>query len=223
MQITFLELPTKDLQRQRDFYADLLELPVSLAASRLEVRAGKTSILFQQAAPDFGGAYHFAFNIPENQFRTAKEWIENRVALLQDENGEDDLTSERWNTHSLYFMDAAGNVLEFIARQNLKNAADGNFDSNQILNVSEIGIASHDVIGFADELCRRLNTSVFNQEPEENFTAIGDDNGLLIIVKRDRIWFPNSGVPAKLLPIKVIGDTNGKEWELRGHPYLIRE
>jgi hypothetical protein len=91
------------------------------------------------------------------------------------------------------------------------------------LNVSEIGIASDDVIDFADELCRRLNISVLNRDPEQTFTAIGDDNGLLIIVKKDRIWFPNSGVPAKLLPIKVRGDSNGKEWELRGMPYVISE
>jgi catechol-2,3-dioxygenase len=211
------------LQRQKDFYANLLKLPVSLTASRLEVRAGKTSIFFQQVAPDFDGAYHFAFNIPENHFRSAKEWMENRVSLLKDDNAEDEFVSESWNTHTLYFKDPAGNVLELIARHNLKNAADGNFDSNQILNVSEIGIASDDVIGFTDELCRRLNISVFNQEPEDTFTAIGDDNGLLIIVKKDRIWFPNSGVPAKLLPIKVRGDSNGKEWELRGQPYVITE
>ena len=72
MNITRLELLTADLQAQRDFYANILELPVKLTSSGLEVKAGKTDILFTQAPPDFDGAYHFAFNIPENQFQAVK-------------------------------------------------------------------------------------------------------------------------------------------------------
>jgi hypothetical protein len=44
---------------------------------------------------------------------------------------------------------------------------------------------------------------------------------LLILPVKDRIWFPNSGVPAKLLPVKVRVDVNGKRWEVRGVPYEI--
>ena len=94
MEITYLELPTSDLQVQKDFYANVLELPVTLSRADLEVKAGKTDILFTRAAPDFDGAYHFAFNIPENQFRAAKEWISNRIPLLRDENGKVEFESE---------------------------------------------------------------------------------------------------------------------------------
>jgi hypothetical protein len=62
---------------------------------------------------------------------------------------------------------------------------------------------------------------VFKQEPNETFTPVGDDNGLLILPIKDRIWMPDSGVPAKLLPVKVRGETNGREWEVRGVPYEI--
>ena len=94
----------------------------------------------------------------------------------------------------------------------------GDFDSRQILNVSEIGLPSEDVVGLANELCTRLGLSVFMQQPNENFTPVGDDNGLFILPVKDRIWKPNSGVPAKLLPVKVKGRANGKEWEVRGYP-----
>lgn len=222
MNITSLELPTMDLKVQRDFYANILELPVKLTTSGLEVKAGKTDILFTQAEPDFEGAYHFAFNIPENQFRASKEWISSRVPLLCDESDKDEFASESWNSHSVYFKDAAGNVLEFIARHNLKDAVNGAFDSRQILQVSEIGLPSEDVVGFASELCSRLGLSVFKQEPSETFTPVGDDQGLLILPARDRIWKPDSGVPAKLLPVKVTGEGNGKRWEVRGMPYEIK-
>jgi catechol-2,3-dioxygenase len=221
MNIVRLELLTTDLQAQRDFYSDVLELPVSLISSALEVEAGETDLVFKQAWSDFDGGYHFAFNIPENQLPAAKAWIAERVALLRDDSGKDEFASESWNSRSVYFKDAAGNVLEFIARHNLSNAVDGDFDSRQILNVSEIGLASEDVVGFANELCARLGVSVFMQEPNESFMPVGDDNGLLILPKQGRIWIPNSGVPAELLPIQVTVHSNGKEWEIRGVPYEI--
>ena len=68
----------------------------------------------------------------------------------------------------------------------------------------------------------RLSLSVFKQQPNETFTPVGDDNGLFIVSIKDRIWIPNSGVPAKLLPIKVKGTAEGREWEVRGVPYEIR-
>jgi hypothetical protein len=221
MNITYLELRAKDLHVQRDFYANILELSVTLFPAGLEVKAGKTDILFTQAPSDFDGAYHFAFNIPENQLRAAKEWITSRVPLLRDETGKDEFESESWNSASVYFKDSAGNVLEFIARHDLKNAVEGDFNSRQILNVSEIGLPSEDVVALANELCTRLNLSVFRQQPNETFTPVGDDNGLFILPIKDRIWFPNSGVPAKLLPVKVKGTAGGRAWEVRGVPYEV--
>jgi hypothetical protein len=221
MNITTLELLTVDLRVQKDFYENILELPVKMTFSSLEIKAGTTDLIFTQASLDFDGAYHFAFNIPENQFQAAKRWISERIPLLRDENRKDEFNSENWNSDSVYFKDAAGNVLEFIARHNLKNREDRDFDSRQILNVSEIGLPSENVIGFANDLCTSLNLSVFQQEPNETFTPVGDDNGLFILPIKNRIWIPNSAVPAKLLPVQVKGETNGKEWEVRGVPYSI--
>lgn len=220
MDIRRLELLSANIEAQKDFYGDVLELPVRLDSMILEVQLGKSKLLFTHA-PEFDGAYHFAFNIPENQFDAAKAWISSRISLLRDENGNDEFHSENWNSSSAYFKDPAGNVLEFIARHNLKNAMNEEFNSKQILNISEIGLPSEDVVGLANEICKRLDVSVFRQEPNESFTPVGDDNGLLIIPVKDRIWIPNSGVPARLLSVRVEGTLNGKEWEVRGVPYEI--
>ena len=87
MNIMRLELLTGDLQAQRDFYGDVLELPVDLTGSSLEVQAGTTNLVFKQAWSDFDGAYHFAFNIPENLYDAAKRWITSRIPILRDKNG----------------------------------------------------------------------------------------------------------------------------------------
>ena len=222
MKILHLELQARDLQAQADFYSNVLELPINFSAAKLEARAGETNLVFVKAQPDFDGAYHFAFNIPENQIQHAKEWVLARTELLLDENKQDVFDFSNWNAHSIYFKDTAGNVLEFIARHDLKNTVEGKFEGSQILNVSEIGLPSNDVMGLANELCAKLELSVFRQQPNENFTPVGDDNGLFILPIKNRIWFPNSGVPAKLLPIKIRGEANGKEWEVRGFPYEIQ-
>ena len=221
MKILELEVSSVDLPAQRDFYADILELPVRLDSAVLEVKAGRTVLRFTQAPSEFMGAYHFAFNIPENQYRAAKQWITSRIPILRDKAGQEDFESTSWKSTSLYFLDAAGNVLEFIARHNLQNAAAGEFNSSQILSVSEIGLPSEDVLALADQLTTQLGLSVFQQEANETFTPVGDDNGLLILPVKDRIWMPDSGVPAKLLPVKVGGEVKGREWEVRGVPYEI--
>jgi hypothetical protein len=219
MNIQRIELLTVDLEVQKDFYTNILELPTEPTSSRLLIKARATEILFIQTPSGFDGAYHFAFNIPENQYFAAKQWASGRFALLKDKSGKEDFGSQSWHSDSFYFLDSAGNILEFIARHNLKNAVDGSFNSSQILNVSEIGLPSENVIDFANELCAKLGLSVFKQEPNENFTPVGDDNGLFILPAVNRIWMPDSGVPAKLLPVSVQGTANGKEWEVRGVPY----
>lgn len=221
MKINRLELATRDLSVQRHFYGDVLGLQVRLFPEMLEVQAGSTKILFKQTESDFDGAYHFAFNIPENQIQAAKEWLFGKVELLYDENRLDVFDFSNWNAHSIYFKDAAGNILEFIARHDLKNSIEGKFDSAQILSVSEIGLPSENVIFLARHICERLGLSVFHGEPGETFTPVGDDDGLFILPIKDRIWYPNTGVPAKLLPIKVNVEASGQAWELHGVPYEI--
>lgn len=221
MNIQRLELLTNDLEAQKNFYSKVLELSAELTELSLRIQVGSTEVIFTQAPSGFEGAYHFAFNIPANQYNSAKKWIADRIPMLRDKTGKEDFHSNTWNSDSVYFLDAAGNVLEFIARHTLDNAKNGDFGSHQILNVSEIGLPSEDVIGLANALCSQLGLSVYRQEPNENFTPVGDENGLFILPMKDRIWMPDSGVPAKMLPVIVKGNTNGKEWQVRGVPYEI--
>lgn len=223
MNIRKLELLTADLQAQRNYYSNILELPTELTPSGLLVRAGATELIFKQAPTGFVGAYHFAFNIPENQYDTGKKWITDRIPLLKDKTGREDFESQNWNSVSLYFSDAAGNVLEFIARHDLNNGIDDEFSSSHILNISEVGLPSENVIELANELCTRLGLSVFRQEPNETFTPVGDDNGLFILPIKDRIWLPDSGVPARMLPVYVMGHADANTWEVRGVPYKITD
>ena len=220
MNINWIELHTRDLQAQKEYYSQVLGFHTKMSRHQLTIALGKSGLIFTQADSNFDGAYHFAFNIPENQFSTAKEWIMSRQSLLRDVEGKDEFSSQTWNSQSIYFKDPAGNVLEFIARHAMQNAASGIYNESQILNISEIGLPSEDVVSWANDLCKTLRISPYKQEPDENFTPVGDEDGLLILPLKGRIWMPDSGVPAKLLPVRVSLDVDGSKWEVRDYPYV---
>ena len=75
MFLSRLELLTHDLTAQRDFYENIMGLRVRQTHEFLEIQVGETTLVFKPALADFEGAYHFAFNIPQNQFPAAKVWI----------------------------------------------------------------------------------------------------------------------------------------------------
>ena len=222
MLITRLEILTLNLVAQKEFYSSVLDLPVHFENNSLHIQAGKTDLIFK-AQNNFEGAYHFCFDIPQNQFANAKRWLSTKIPLLQDDKGSDEFTSDSWNSSSIYFKDSAGNILELIARHNQNNAVDSEFNSTQILQVSEIGLPSKDVISFAKELCEKLGVEVYKQDFNETFTPIGDEDGLLILPSEGRIWYPNTGVSAQLLPIKIVLETSTRSFQIHGFPYETNE
>lgn len=222
MKITRLRLRTPNLPAQKEFYSTLLELPARQAGDILHIQAGQSGLIFTPAPQDWAGAYHFCFNIPKDSFSAAKEWISARLPLLKDDNGNDEFHSNTWNADSLYFKDPAGNILEFIARHDIATTLNSPFSGRAILSVSEIGLPSKNVIAFAEELCRKLSLSAYKQGFNETFTPLGDEHGLLILPVENRIWYPNTGVPAKLLEVQVDLEANGNAFQIRGVPYEIR-
>ena len=218
MHITRLELQTSDLKEQALFYGETLGLDTRIiAGTQVLVRAGATELVFTQADEDQRSLYHFAFNIPENQFETAKHWLALRAELLANEDGHTTINSETWNSQSLYFKDTAGNILELIARHDLKNAS----EQFEILSVSEIGLATEAVLALVKSLQEKIGLLPYKDESSETFTAIGNADGLFIVVKQGRIWYPNTGVSAQLLPVKVCIQVGETKMILSGVPYQM--
>lgn len=220
MNLLDLELLTRDLGALRAFYNQGLRLPLLASTpDRFTVRAGATRLTFTADATR-AATYHFAFNIPENKLPAAKAWLSGRADLLT-QDGADEFASQSWNARQVYFFDPAGNILEFIARHNLPNAAPGPFDPADILNISEIGLPVGDVPAAVDRLARDLALSPF-REPGDTFTPLGDEHGLFIVVRQGRHWFPTR-TAAELHPLAVaIAGAHPAHYDLPGTPYRIR-
>lgn len=182
------------LTEMQAFYHGLLGLPVLDRSEReLTVGGGATPITFVAAAAELGAPfYHFAFNIPENKLRDARAWQLERTELLpifpdaRDPGFPDDVIHfANWNAHSVFFFDPAGNVVEYIARHDLPNAAEGPFTTADILHASEIGFVVDDVSGLADALGESFGLGRYRNSSDA-FAAVGDEHGLLLVFRRGR-------------------------------------
>jgi catechol 2,3-dioxygenase-like lactoylglutathione lyase family enzyme len=188
-------LSSAPLAEMKSFYHDTLGFPlVEDKKERLAVRAGSTSLSFLPSPAEHGRPfYHFAFNIPENKIRSAHAWQKQRTPLLpipaslrDPAYPEEVVNYSHWNAHSVFFFDPAGNVVEYIARHDLKNAAAGEFGPGDILYASEIAFVVDDVAATAERLRAAAGTGQYRGASDQ-FAAIGDENGLLLVMKRGRI------------------------------------
>src|SRR5215831_19105189 len=126
MFITSIDLDTLDLAQARTFYTQTLGLPLQQeTADAFTVQAGATTLTFRASGAQ-PVLYHFAFTVPFNKWTRAKAWLTVRTTLLEGE-GQDEFVSARVRTRSAYFPDSAGNILEFIAREDLPPKAGDDF------------------------------------------------------------------------------------------------
>ena len=191
-----LELLTSaPLAQMKKFYHQTLGLRMlDERADRLTLAAGLTRLTFVAAEADAGNPfYHFAFNIPENKIVEALKWQKTHSALipvpegLRDPNFPEEVVNYRhWNAHSIFFFDPAQNVVEYIARHDLENARTGTFDSRDILYASEIAFVVDDVPGTASKLGEAAGMTLYGRGSDV-FTALGDERGLLLVMKRGRV------------------------------------
>lgn len=122
-----------------------------------------------------------------------------------------------WNARSVYFFDAAGNIVELIARSDLHNETAAPFSSKQFLSISEIGLVflPDEIETRTANLLEQYSLSFFDKQPPfSHFKAVGDDEGLFIVVTEHRAWYPttkHSGV----YPVEITFTQKGQTHHAR--------
>ena len=220
MRITALKIQTGNTQAQQDFYGNKLGLPSQITGDELNIQIGSSKLEFIQD-PGFTGRYHLAFDIPNNQFQSATTWLEQRTALASDMNGNTQFETDEWNAENVYFYDPQGNIIELIARHELENASENPFGPESLLCISEIGLASKDVSEMIAWFTKTLKVETYKSF-SDSFAPIGDATGLVIAVQENRIWFPDTGIPAQILPTELtIRGQKISTHKIPNMPYIV--
>ena len=225
MRIQELVLQTRHLADQKEFYCTTLGLPlVAEAADSFTVQAGTTRLRCQEVQQDV--LYHVAFTIPRNAFTQAKSWLRERVSLLLTRNGEDEIFFANINARSLYFCDAANNVLEFIVHYDLdhEHEIEAAFGPADVLHVSEIGLPVENVLALAATLKEQLGIEPYptSRAISEGFAFVGDIYGQLVVIKTGRPWLPTETVQATIAPVQLtISGQRKQQIQLSPYPYTI--
>ncbi len=225
-------LTAAPLGEMKAFYHGMLGLRVTHEREdRVTFACGATRVTFARIPPDGGEPfYHFAFDIPESKIRQARAWQLERTGLLpvfpqlRDPAYPNDVVHFRnWNAHSVFFLDPAGNVVEYIARHDLDNATDGPFTPRDILYASEIAFVADDVPAMAASIKKTLGLDSY-RPGSDAFHAVGDETGLLLVFRRGR----NIGLAGErerrvgvfYTWAQVAGSELG-QWVRKGYPYEI--
>lgn len=215
-----VQLQTKNLSALYNFYKEVLELNCVYSDKKnIIVTAGKSVLIFEETDADVNPFYHFAFNIPSNKFKEAFEWMQRKVDLLWLEDYKSYVADfVNWHAKSFYFHDPAGNILELIARFDLNDTVDEKFSSKHIRNISEIGLV-FPLKSFDNEvnnLLEKYPLSYFDKQPPmPYFRAVGNDEGLLVIVPENRIWFATKNMESKIFPSRISFMEKNKLYEIK--------
>jgi len=193
MDILEIELLTDNIEETRKFYAEILGFEIVFnSVGTISFRTGESILTFNQSY-NTGPKYHFAFNIPCNKIDEALIWTSKKTDVIKIGDLKAIADFDSWNAKAFYFYDNNENILEFISRVELNNISHKPFTISSVLAISEIGIVTDDPLAFADKLSVENKLSYFSKgKKSEDFVTIGNDNGLFIIVRTNRKWYPTN-------------------------------
>lgn len=175
----------------KDFYTNLLgQEVVRYDTTRLFLQIGRTEVVFYTS--ETPANYHFAINCAYQKVASVPEFVKTFTEILPGPKGEEIIEFHNWNARSVYCRDPAGNIVEIIGRQRLQYATKDQDRKPEFQCVSELGLATLNFSGLRNKILRNLHLEEFWSEGDF-FSALGDDEGLLIAVDSEKkLWFPSN-------------------------------
>jgi catechol 2,3-dioxygenase-like lactoylglutathione lyase family enzyme len=203
VRIRQLTIATGDLEGQAAFYAERLGLPVRRDDDAIEARLRDSTIRFERADPGLDARYHFAINVPRDSIHAAVAWLRERAEPLTFDG---DPVRTDVGTGCVYFLDAAGNVLELIASPHIEGGA-AEFGPDSLIELAEVGVASADPPATSAAVEAAFGEGVRWSDSE--LTAVGDEHAVVIVAPVGRGWIPVD-LAAKELPTEIVSEGRGR-------------
>ena len=203
MDIVRLEILTKNLTLTRNFWGEkigLEEVPSGSSNTKVTYKLGTSLLTFQSFNRQEPFVNHFAISIPPNQIESALTWIKTKeIKIIKNETTVADIYANPvFNSKSIFFDDAVGNIVELIAFQNLGSEfegkriatpVDGPFSKDQLFNISQVSLAGINVRAAYDIL-----HNVFEYDSLSRSTAsykpTGGPEGLILLRLKSRPYLP---------------------------------
>jgi catechol 2,3-dioxygenase-like lactoylglutathione lyase family enzyme len=204
MRIIEVLLPCRDIAAARAFYEEF-GCDVVPDGGRIRVAMGSSVLVFAPA--EFDGDLHLAFTVPTGSFSQAKQWAGDHASLLSSDGTDEFEAAPTWNASSVYFDGPDGQVLELIERRDLDNRIDHGFTAADLCCVSEVGVAVPDV-PTAVETLAATRVGFYGNPPGPGFAAVGDADGMLILVTPGRPWAPTRDRAAAEAPVHIHADVD---------------
>jgi catechol 2,3-dioxygenase-like lactoylglutathione lyase family enzyme len=201
MRIRRLTIATGDLEGQAAFYGERFGLPLRREERAVEVDLRHSTIRFERAAADLDARYHFAIDVPRDSIRAAVAWLGERAEPLEFDG---DPIRDDVGEGCVYFLDAAGNVLELIAAPHLEPENEA-FGPGSLVELAEVGVASADPPATVAALEGAFDEGVYWGGPDSELTAVGDEHAVVIVAPIGRGWIPVDLV-AVPLPTEVVAE-----------------
>ncbi|MCS5507934.1 hypothetical protein NY546_01295 [Curtobacterium flaccumfaciens pv. flaccumfaciens] len=204
MDIRQVQLATRSLADTARFW-ERLGCSVEIVDATVRIVVGSTLLVFREL-PEMTGALHLAITIPTGTFDAAKAWIAGLTTVLGTADQDEFEGPPNWNSRSVYFEGPDQQLLELIERRDLepgaRRAGVGTDAGVPLVSVSEVGVPVPDVLGAASAL-RRAGLEPYANPPGESFAAVGDVDGLVILVSPDRRWFPTGDRSPSSAPVVI--------------------
>jgi catechol 2,3-dioxygenase-like lactoylglutathione lyase family enzyme len=199
MRIRQLTLATSDLEGQAAFWGERLGLRVSRDDAAVEVCLRDSTIRFERAEPGLDARYHFAINVPGDSIHEAVAWLRERAEPLTFDG---DPVRTDVGAGCVYFLDAAGNVVELIASPHAEGEG-GDFGAGSLIEIAEVGIASADPDATVAAVEDAFGQGRYWGGPDSELTAVGDEHAVVIVAPIGRGWIPVD-LTATPLPTEIV-------------------
>lgn len=172
-------LYTDKLKQLRRFYVNILQFDaIESTETQFSIQIGKSKLTFSES--DQPAFYHYAINIPGNQFVVIKDWIQTRYHLNK-QGGINEIYKPIFDADAMYIEDPAGNLIQLIGRRNRDFL--GSFSHEVFLDISEVTLVSSHVKELGEQIQDidlPLLSGIEADPKAENF--LGRDDSYIVLV-----------------------------------------
>lgn len=225
LDIIQVTLQTSKLNEMKLFYENILGFNVLEAHhNQFTFKAGLTTIVFCDEHVQNNPFYHFAFDIPSNQFTEAKQWIKKKVSLLIEDDA-DEVYFEGIHAKSIYFEDPAGNIVEFIARLEDNPASSTPFSIKSVIKLSEMSLVVDDKLHVAQQLSK---VGLLERDKQQvlvnslSFIGTREHPVYLLLVDPNRRWFFSNQL-ATVYPLDILFDSGIQLTIDNNHQFHVKQ